>query len=201
MTDTEFAALHAQIMADDPRGLQQVFQECSQYCLGTLRKKTQCDKADAEDVLMEAVLSFRSNMQRGKISEISNLKAYLFGICWNKWRELQRARDRFQPEANPLERSLYFVIEGENPLIEQEEWELDQRRIKSQLQAAEQALSALKEKCRKLMRYFYMEGRNLEDIASMLGFANANVAKVSRFRCYQQWMKAIEKQKNIAQHV
>ncbi|MFK7925780.1 MAG: RNA polymerase sigma factor [Bacteroidia bacterium] len=197
MTDTAFTELRTQILADDPRGLKLVFQECSQYCIRTLRKKTNCDKADAEDVLMEAVLTFRSNMQRGKIEEISNLPAYLYGICWNKWRELQRARQRYQVEENPLERTLYFVLEDQNPLIEQEQFELEQSKIKFQLQAAEQALGALKEKCRKLLRYFYMESRPLDEIAATLGFANANVAKVSRFRCYQQWMKAIEKQKNL----
>jgi RNA polymerase sigma factor (sigma-70 family) len=198
MTESAFQQLQQQILADDPRGLSQVFAICSQYCIRSLRKKTQCSLEDAEDVLMEAMLTFRQNMVSGRVENLSNLKAYVFGICWNKWRDLNRARKRWQQEQEEVERTLYWVLEDHDlPFEQEEEARLFQQSLQRKLSLAQEALQELGEKCRQLLRMFYMEERSLQQIAEQMAFANANVVKVSKFRCYQKWMKKMEKSKNL----
>lgn len=196
MRAQEFQQLKTQLQQGDNTALKWVFEQCGRYCIGTLIQKTACDEADAEDLLMEAVLVFRQNMLEGKVQEISSIKAYLFGIVWNKWRDLSRARKRWQRETDGLTRTYYLRAEESDHLVAAEEEAAWANRIESQLALAHAALGALKSNCRQLLKLFYMEKKPLAEIAVTMGLANANSAKVTKHRCYQRWMKAMTAERN-----
>ncbi len=198
MTDQTFAELSEQIKAGDEQGLQTVYQEGSQYCIRTLVKKTGCTVADAEDIFMDAVLVFRENVLSNKLVHLSNLKTYLFGICWNKWRDLHRLRQRWGREQDEIERQLYHLVDEFQPLVDISQDDLF-KRCQDQLQRVRVALSQLKENCQELLRYIYFEQRPQEEVAQLMGYASANVVKVTRHRCHQRWLKQIEQLANQPQ--
>lgn len=188
MNERRFQQLSHQIRAGDKRGMQYVFEQSSRYCVGTLIKKTGCEVSDAEDLFMDAILIFRENILSGKLSQLSNLRTYVFGICWNLWRDLNRARTKWQREQNEVEHQLYLLIgQEEHPFA----WE-DQEEMKQQIQVVSHALDQLSHKCKELLSYVYVEQRPQKEIATLMGFASSNVVKVTRHRCYQQWVKHIE---------
>lgn len=193
MRTQEFQRLKEQLQKGDTDGLKWVFEQCGRYCVGTLIQKTNCDQADAEDLLMEAIIVFRRNMLEDKVEEISSIRAYVFGIVWNKWRDLQRARKRWQRESDSLTRTYYLRVEESDPLVAAEEELAQATSIQTRLRNAQTALTQLKANCQQMLNLFYFEKKSLTDIAEAMGFANANVAKVSKHRCYQRWMKAISK--------
>ena len=192
MTERTFQQLKQQFMAGDPKGMAYVFENCASYCIRTLMKKTDCSQADAEDLFMEAILTFRDNMVQNKIEHLTNLNSYMYAICWNKWSLLYRARKRWQKESKGIENTLYIMVEEHNPMIEAEERQQLLEGTQQKLQAVMATLKEMEEKCRKLLTYFYLEKRSMSDIAELMDFANANVAKVSKFRCYQRWMKKVK---------
>ncbi|MEM7657009.1 MAG: hypothetical protein AAF399_12825, partial [Bacteroidota bacterium] len=128
MTDLAFQQLRTHISAGDPAGLKQVFEETHYYCVRTLMKKTRCDEADAEDLYMDAVLVFRENVLSGKLQQLSNLKTYVFGICWNLWRDFQRAKTKWGRTRDEFEHQLLLIKETEGFPFQEEGEELHAHR-------------------------------------------------------------------------
>lgn len=191
MTEQAFERLTHQLRTGQSEGLQTVFRETHPYCVRTLVKKTACEWQDAEDIYMDSVLIFRENILSGKLSHLTNSKTYLFGICYNLWRDLNRAQQRHRKHQQEWERQLMIEWEGEWPAEEEKDTMLER------LQVVQAALNDLGEKCRNLLSYVYIEQRSHKEVASLMGFANANVVKVTRHRCYQKWMKQIEKVQTV----
>ncbi|MDX2245869.1 MAG: sigma-70 family RNA polymerase sigma factor [Bacteroidia bacterium] len=182
-----FQRLVRQIQNGDDKGLQYVFDETNRYCVRTLIKKTRCDTADAEDIFMDAMLIFRENILSEKLIQLTNIKTYMFGICWNLWRDLNRAKAKWGHPENETERQV-FLIAAHDPQMEEDEKDFVLHRMKE----VKDALSRLGEKCRQLLTYVYVEERSQKEIAEIMNFASPEVVKVTRHRCYQQWMKHIE---------
>jgi RNA polymerase sigma factor (sigma-70 family) len=192
MKPLAFQQLCNQIKRDDARGMSMVFKETHRYCTRTLLKKTQCGMADAEDIYMDALLIFRENILQDKVEYLSNLQTYLFGICWNVWRKLNRQQGKQQQWEGEVARQLHMLQEEAGSPFEEDAEEVVKRRVK----LVKNALAALGDKCQRLLNYVYVEQRAQKDIAELMGFASASVVKVTRHRCYQKWMKAIEQTKS-----
>lgn len=193
MNDAEFRRLKEQIQTGDERGLRFVFEQTSRYCIRTLTKKTHCTDADAEDIFMDSILIFRENILSGRLTQLTNLKTYVFGICWNLWRDLNRSQSRWERNTDEMERQLWIIMNQEN-----HDEELRTEFLQTHIRQVKGGLEALGEKCRKLLAYVYVEQRPQREIAKLMGFANAGVVKVSRHRCYQKWILKIEELKTLA---
>ena len=193
MTERAFLALKQQIVNNDERGLREVFEQGNRYCVRTLLKKTHCSEADAEDIFMDALLIFRENLLSGKLQQLSNLKTYLFGICWNLWRDLQYARKRWNREQNEVEHQLYLSFSEENKGLSNMELDELKKESEMQLGLVKVALEKLGEKCQQILKMAYLEKRKYEEVAQIMGMANANVVKVTKHRCHQKWIKEINK--------
>ncbi|MEM6262916.1 MAG: sigma-70 family RNA polymerase sigma factor [Bacteroidota bacterium] len=186
MKEAAFQELVKLIRANDKRGLQQVFDQTYRYCTRTLIKKTRCSAADAEDIYMDALLVFRENILSGRLTILSNLKTYMYGICFNLWRTLNRHHQKQQQFESEIARQ-YALLTQEG--AEQTALELTEKA--NQVKAA---LKQLSETCQQLLTLVYLEQRPQEEIAQIMGFASSNVVKVTRHRCYKYWMKALETQ-------
>ncbi|MEO1449482.1 MAG: hypothetical protein AAFV07_08115, partial [Bacteroidota bacterium] len=167
MRAQEFHRLKDQLRHGDNAGLKWVFEQCSRYCIGTLIQKTGCSQEDAEDLLMEAIIVFRRNMVEDKIQEISSIRAYIFGIVWNKWRDLKRARQRWQRESDGLSRSYYLRVEEADPLVKAEEELAWNEQVHTQLKHAQIALGQLKENCQQMLKLFYFDKKSMAEIADI----------------------------------
>jgi RNA polymerase sigma factor (sigma-70 family) len=178
--------LRTQLNQGDEQLLAQVYAHCRTYCLRGLMKQTGCSTEDAEDLFMDALLIFRENVLSGKLERLSNLQSYLLGICLNLWRSLSRARARWQQEQDGFERQLW-LIRGEDETSDE-----DAEYLRFQARRIAAALGKLGETCRRLLTYVYVEQRPHQEIAELMGLASANVVKVTRHRCYQQWLKQLE---------
>ncbi len=171
----------------DNQALTAVYQQVSGYCIRTLLRKTTCSPEDAEDLLMDAILIFRDNILTRKLTQITNLKAYLFGICWNLWREKNRTQSKWEAAKSDLEHQI-LVMETQGELPFPGEELLEQKAL---IQQVQQALGKLGDRCQQLLKMVYVESRSHQEIAEAMNFSSANVVKVTRHRCYQQWVKHI----------
>lgn len=188
MTEADFSILIEQIKNDDPRGMREVYTQTNRYCLGTLIKKTSCKKEDAEDLYMDALLVFRENILGDKVAYMSNIQTYMFGICYNLWRDFNRSQNKWKAAETEVERQ-YLILKGEES--DEEAMEL----VKAKCAKVIQALEQLGDKCKRLLTYAYVEQRSQQEIAETMGFASANVVKVTRFRCYKKWMEILQHEK------
>lgn len=189
MTQPPTSALLEEIRKGSPKGMQTVFLQTRRYCVGTLIKKVQCTSDDAEDIYMDALIIFQENVLSGKLHTLSNLRTYLFGICYNLWRDLKRAEARWGKAQDEVARQYHLLLETDTE-AELAAYAADMNRLKD----VQHALESLGEKCKTLLRYVYMEQRSQQEIAELMGFANANVVKVTRHRCYKKWMEQLPQQ-------
>lgn len=140
------------------------------------------DEADAEDMLQEAIIVLWQKVCAGNFELTSKLGTYILAIAKNKWRAEVRKRSRFDkgalsiatPDGNPS--SLDDVLEAER------------------LETLRRALEAINPVCKQLLMLFYFEERRLQDIATVLGFANADVAKSKKYQCKKALESVLRKQ-------
>ena len=167
-----------QIREVGPDALQYVYNHGKPYCISRLRRTTFCSQSDAEDIFMDAILIFYENVMQGKLTEVTHLQAYLYKVCQNRYYEQQQHQERARRAEDFMRSQVY-----DNNL---EPYDAAQRKA-----LVMQAYRYLGENCRRILHYYYFEHLPFSEIAQKMGMANANVAKVTKARCYKKWNEAI----------
>ncbi|MEL6560340.1 MAG: sigma-70 family RNA polymerase sigma factor [Bacteroidota bacterium] len=169
------------LLAGDNSCLQQVFDQCGNYCIKTLKDKYKCSKEDAEDIFIDSIIIFRENVLNNKLQVITSLKGYLLGICVNKYKEQLFKENRQLKHLDEIVQNWY-----------PEEYEEDD----SLKIINNKAFSKLSIHCQTILKYFYVEKISMAEIADHLNLANANSVKVTKARCYKKWKDLVEKLKS-----
>lgn len=136
--------------------------------------------ADAEDMLQEAIIVLWQNVSSGSFKLTAKLSTYIMSIAKNKWMAEMRKRSRsldgglLQDAPDETPSALQGIIADEKT-----------RRIR-------RALDSLSPVCKELLLLFYFEERSLEDIARIMNFANANVAKTKKYQCKKSLEKILK---------
>lgn len=168
------------IKRNDNIALQHIYVKCGPHCISKLRSKRNCSIEDAEDLFIDAVIIFRENVLRNKISELSNVSSYLFTICDNiflaKLKKEQSNKSKY-----PEIKDIFYPDEFSGS---------DESRNEEILNATKKAWSQLKENCKDILSYFYVDHLRMKEISELMGFANSDVAKTTKSRCYKHFMKA-----------
>ncbi len=127
---------------------------------------------DAEDVLQESLVVLWERIRSGRFEYKAKLSTFIYATAKNLWRQRLRRKGReavaeLDPEGtedlspSPLEN----LIESEQSLM------------------VSGALGKIGEQCRKLLLLFYWEELPMEEIAGILGFANADTVKAKKYQC------------------
>lgn len=167
----------ARIKADDPTVLGEIFVRYEKMVSSYIKTRGGSD-ADAEDVLQEAIIVLWQNVCSGAFHLSSKLGTYIMGVAKNKWREELRKRRNMSP------------ADAQTDLPNADPNTLDGILSQEKTQLVHQALNAISPLCKKLLLFFYFEGRNLADIAKILTFANTDVVKSKKYQC----KKALEEE-------
>lgn len=137
---------------------------------------------DAEDAFQKGLLSFLLNIEMGKyqFQPDTRVTTVVFEYCKRVWlTELKSARLRTRgtmPDVNHTADTA-DVIE-----------DLDRLEI---VKAVRESLGQLKDDCRQLMEWFYVDELSLRDIAERLGMKESS-ARSKRYACAEK-MKAFYK--------
>jgi len=161
--------LIGRIRKNDRTVLAEIFTRYERLVIGYVRSHGG-DETDAEDMLQEAIIVVWQRVCSGDFELTSKLGTYLLGIVKNKWSAELRKRSRIVEETTDGSR------DG-NPSV-LETIIRDEKR-----EMVRKALDKLQPVCRELLLLFYFEGRNFQDIARVMGFAGADVAKSKKYQC------------------
>ena len=193
MSKAEFEYLVSQLKQGNNQPLQQLT-AYKEDCIGMLRNRSNgsCRRDDAEDIFIDAVMAFRRNVLQGK-AVFQNVKGYLATICWNKWLESSRAKQRHFKKQEEVERQLYVVKEEPvDHLVLEEERKAEQTQKNQRFQLITTAMAKLSEKCQQILKLAIIEELPMKEIAQIMGFASANVAKTTKSRCYNRLIKSVK---------
>lgn len=170
--------------------LDEVFKDNYQYCVNWLIKKYDCTKADAEDIFMDALLVFRTEVLKGRVSD-KNLKGYLVTVSKNIY--LQRIRKSSKNPRISLDTAEYAIgketglyDEDFDPLLKKETYQAEEEKGINQLSAYKEAWEQLGDQCQKVLKGFYIDKIKLKELQHQLGYSSYDSIKSIRRRCFNQ---------------
>ncbi len=197
MSDYELQEIIRKLKEEDTSPLKQFFVDHSAYCINYVQASTSCSRDDAKDVFMNALLILRENLLRGKIKQLSNPRFYLAATSINQWKKKYQNQKKEKKKQDEVTWHFYEhrnnSLNNFDPLVNQEEKENKQKEKQQKIRLILAALKTLDKKCQKILKLFYESQMNMKEIAKKAGLANANVAKVTKRRCYIRWLNAIQK--------
>jgi len=140
---------------------------------------------DARDIFQEAMIVLYEKARSGSFELNSQLKTYLYSVCRRLWLKRLSQQQRFSPEVENLEETI--------PV--EEELERHEQRNKDFL-VMEQSLKHLGEPCKSLLEAYYLEKKNMVEIAADFGYTNADNAKNQKYKCLMRLKKIFGQNKN-----
>jgi RNA polymerase sigma factor (sigma-70 family) len=141
---------------------------------------------DAQDVFQESFVLLDRNLREGRFEGKSALSTYFVAIAKWHWVGLRRRQGRYQE----LTASAY---EGSVDSPEAETIGSEQR----SLLAA--GLEQIGERCKSLLQLYQLE-YSMDEIADVMGYQNADVAKKEAYRCRIKLREALERQPYWAEY-
>lgn len=133
---------------------------------------------DARDIFQEAMIVLYEKSKSGNFELNCQIKTYLYSVCRRLWLKKLSQANRYIPEINGLE---------ELVPVEEEIEHHDQRN--NEFELMEKALANLGEPCRSLLEAFYLEKKNMSEIASDFGYTNPENAKNQKYKCLMRLRK------------
>ncbi|MFN6944399.1 MAG: RNA polymerase sigma factor [Cytophagaceae bacterium] len=122
---------------------------------------------EAKDIYQDALIVLWQKAMKPDFVLTAKISTFLYSICMNLWRkELERKGRHSNEESNEVD----FIN------IEQKE----------KVEIINKCISDLGETCKKILTYYYFDQMSMNDIAQILGFANADTAKTKKYKCKKE---------------
>jgi len=138
---------------------------------------------DAYDIFQEGLMVLYEKAQKPEFALTCKLSTYLFAVCKRLW---------FKKLESSSQVSFLQEMEDEedNDMEAQYHDDVSQHLEKEvNFQLLENAMSQLGEPCNGLLKAFYLEEKNMQDIAKQFGYTNAENAKTQKYKCLNRLKK------------
>lgn len=133
------------------------------------------DQSIIFDVYQDAVIALYEKAIQGKLElRTCNLKTYLFSI--GKFMLLTKSKKDSRTEFLDEEQSVVDQYGTEELIDFYEEADPTTKLL-------EKSISMLGEKCQELLRLFYYEEKNIQEIRDIMGYNHSDVVKSQKSRC------------------
>jgi RNA polymerase sigma factor (sigma-70 family) len=136
------------------------------------------DADEARDIFQETMIVLYEKSRSGTFELNCQLKTYIYSVARRLWLKRLQHLQRYVPD-----------ISGKEDLVHVED-ELDVHEQKNlEFQTMERALSGLGEPCKSLLEAFYLQKRNMNEIAGSFGYTNSDNAKNQKYKCLMRLKK------------
>ena len=127
---------------------------------------------DARDIFQEAMIVLYERARSADFELQCQLKTYLYSVCRRLWLKRLSQSQRYISQVNGMEETVQV----------EEEIELHEKR-NLEFQMMEKALLGLGEPCKSLLEAFYIQRKNMSEIAGSFGYTNSENAKNQKYKC------------------
>jgi RNA polymerase sigma-70 factor (ECF subfamily) len=133
---------------------------------------------EAEDLYQDTIIDFYTNIQRGLLSEIhSSISAYIIQIGKIKLIKLSTEKKKVDWRSEKEIQDLISTDEYSHRIDE----------------IVRYVFAITSENCKQILSLFYYERKTMDEIASILGYKNADSVKAKKFRCLTKITEIINK--------
>ncbi len=133
---------------------------------------------DARDIFQEAIIVLFEKVKEGSLELNCQIKTYVYSVCRRLWLKRLQQLQRF---GTPVE-SLEEVVPVEEELEEHD-------RKNEAFAVMEKAMTHLGEPCKSLLEAYYIQKKQMLDIAADFGYTNADNAKNQKYKCLMRLKK------------
>jgi RNA polymerase sigma factor (sigma-70 family) len=176
-TDVNETALLAGLAQDDRTAIETIYSQ--QYnMVQTLVINNNGTADDARDIFQEAMIVLYEKAKSGSFELNCQLKTYVYSVCRRLWLKKLQQMQKYEPGRNGIE----------DTVAVDEDLELHEQRNNDFLMM-ERALASIGEPCKSLLEAFYLQKRNMTEIAGNFGYTNADNAKNQKYKCLMRLKK------------
>ena len=133
---------------------------------------------DAKDIFQEAMIVLYEKLKTGTFELNCLIKTYIYSVSRRLWLKRLQQASRF---ATP--------VEGMESVVTVEEDIEDHERRNTEFEMMDKAISGLGEPCKSLLEAYYLQHRNMQEIAADFGYTNADNAKNQKYKCLMRLKK------------
>jgi RNA polymerase sigma factor (sigma-70 family) len=133
---------------------------------------------DARDIFQEAMIVLYEKATSGRFELTAQVKTYIYSVCRRLWFKKLQQMQRY---GAPVE-SMADLVQVDEDL------EAHERRNEAYV-TMERALTHLGEPCKSVLEAYYLQKMNMQDIAELFGYTNADNAKNQKYKCLARLKK------------
>lgn len=133
---------------------------------------------DAKDIFQEAMIVLYEKAASETFELTAQIKTYVYSVCRRLWlKRLQQSQRYYSPVEN---------LDETVPV--EEELEEHHKRNEA-FMMMERAMGHIGEPCKSLLEAYYLQGKNMQEIAENFGYTNADNAKNQKYKCLMRLKK------------
>lgn len=181
--DNEIALLKG-LAKNDRKAIETIYRD-NYNLVQALVLKNNGTADDAKDIFQEAMIVLYEKAKGESFTLHCQLRTYIYSICRRLWLKKLLQQNRFLIAENT-----------EVELVPVEDEVEDQEKRNAEFGMMEKAINSLGEPCKSLLEAFYLQKRNMQDIALSYGYTNAENAKNQKYKCLVRLKKLFFSQYN-----
>ncbi len=155
LSKSEFVLMLKKLREGNEEIIERIFLSEFQKCTSILMSQTGCNKQEAYDLTMDALVEIRKEFLGDKIL-YGNLESYFITKSMNQF---FRKNNKKRIEIAKFSTDHYFI---EDPIVEDEGFNLELKEL------VHQAIESLSEECRDILKLYYFQEWSFQDIAIKL---------------------------------
>jgi RNA polymerase sigma factor (sigma-70 family) len=132
---------------------------------------------DAKDIFQEAMIVLYEKARSGSFELNCLIKTYVYSVCRRLWLKRLQQANRFTE-----------INESETVVPVEEDVD-DHAKRNAEFDMMEKAISGLGEPCKSLLEAYYLQKKNMQEIAANFGYTNAENAKNQKYKCLMRLKK------------
>jgi RNA polymerase sigma factor (sigma-70 family) len=133
---------------------------------------------DAKDIFQETMIVLYERVRSGTFELNCLIKTYVYSVSRRLWLKRLQQMNRYTGSLDGIHETV--PVEEE---IEQHE------RMNSEFEMMNKAIGSLGEPCKSLLEAYYLEKKNMQEIAISFGYTNADNAKNQKYKCLMRLKK------------
>lgn len=127
---------------------------------------------DAADLFQEAMIVLFEKARAGNLELHCQLKTFIYSICRRLWLKKLQHLQRFTSQNDAIEETIPVEEELESHEKKQNDFSI-----------MENSLSKIGEPCKSLLEAYYLQKKQMQEIAIAFGYTNADNAKTQKYKC------------------
>lgn len=133
---------------------------------------------DAKDIFQEAMIVLYEKARSGNFELNCQIKTYLYSVSRRLWLKRLQQSNRYTSD----------LVNSDNVVAIEDDMEEHSKRD-AEFEMMNKAIGSLGEPCKSLLEAFYLQKKNMQEIAGSFGYTNAENAKTQKYKCLMRLKK------------